>query len=178
MKRFTLQRDYILIFMFVGIFFAGSVLAEKPSWKNDDKGGKNKSKKTEESFGEKGNSGHNQSYESNRSGDQRHRHFNEQQRSYIHDYYANAYRKGHCPPGLAKKGNGCMPPGQAKKWGIGRPLPKEVIYHDLPSSLLVQLGPVPSRHKFVRVAQDILLIAVGTGMVVDAIDDLSWEFDH
>lgn len=23
--------------------------------------------------------------------------------------------RGHCPPGLAKKDNGCMPPGQAKK---------------------------------------------------------------
>jgi len=24
-----------------------------------------------------------------------------------------------CPPGLAKKNNGCMPPGQAKKWQRG-----------------------------------------------------------
>jgi len=30
----------------------------------------------------------------------------------------------------------------------------------------------------VRVAQDILLIAIGTGMVIDAIEDLNWEFDH
>jgi hypothetical protein len=26
-----------------------------------------------------------------------------------------AYRDGGCPPGLAKKHNGCLPPGQAKK---------------------------------------------------------------
>ena len=26
------------------------------------------------------------------------------------------YNGGRCPPGLAKKGNGCMPPGQAKKY--------------------------------------------------------------
>ena len=26
-----------------------------------------------------------------------------------------AYRAGGCPPGLAKKNNGCLPPGQAKK---------------------------------------------------------------
>jgi len=25
------------------------------------------------------------------------------------------YGVGHCPPGLAKKNNGCLPPGQAKK---------------------------------------------------------------
>jgi len=52
-----------------------------------------------------------------------------------------------------------------------------VIFYDLPPTILVQLGPAPPRHRFVRVAQDILLIAVGTGMVVDAIEDLGREFD-
>ena len=29
--------------------------------------------------------------------------------------------RGHCPPGLAKKGNGCLPPGQAKKlYNVGQ----------------------------------------------------------
>lgn len=27
----------------------------------------------------------------------------------------NGYGQGHCPPGLAKKNNGCMPPGQYNK---------------------------------------------------------------
>jgi Ni/Co efflux regulator RcnB len=71
-----------------------------------------------------------------------------------------------------------MPPGQAKKWALGRPLPRGVIFYELPPSVLVQLGAPPAHHRFVRVAQDILLIAVGTGMVVDAIDNLSWEFSH
>ncbi|NLC70313.1 MAG: hypothetical protein GX751_03010 [Desulfuromonadaceae bacterium] len=104
------------------------------------------------------------------------RYFNDHHRVVVHDYYAGQYRRGHCPPGLAKKGYGCMPPGHAKKWAIGRPLPRSVIFHDLPPQVLVQLGPTPSRHRFVRVAEDILLIATGTGMVVDAIDNLSWEF--
>src|SRR5689334_21530292 len=30
-------------------------------------------------------------------------------------YDAYGYWRGGCPPGLAKKHNGCMPPGQAKK---------------------------------------------------------------
>jgi len=31
---------------------------------------------------------------------------------------------GHCPPGLAKKNNGCLPPGQAKKlYNVGQRLP-------------------------------------------------------
>jgi Ni/Co efflux regulator RcnB len=36
----------------------------------------------------------------------------------------------------------------------------------------VQIGPPPAGHRYVRVAGDILLIAIGTGMVVDAIQDL------
>ena len=91
----------------------------------------------------------------------------------MRDYYAEQFRGGRCPPGLAKKHNGCMPPGQAKKWKIGRPLPREVIYYDLPPAVVTRIGPPPSGHRYVRVASDILLIAIGTGMIVDAIEDLS-----
>jgi len=73
---------------------------------------------------------------------------------------------------LAKKNNGCMPPGQARKWTIGRPLPREVIFYEVPPTLLVQFGQPPSGYRYVRVASDILLIALGTGMVIDAIQDL------
>lgn len=96
--------------------------------------------------------------------------FNDHHRTAIHEYYAEQYRSGHCPPGLAKKHNGCMPPGQAKKWAIGRPLPRDVIYYDVPAGMF---GYPPSGYRFVRVASDILMIAVGTGMVMDAITDLS-----
>jgi Ni/Co efflux regulator RcnB len=65
-----------------------------------------------------------------------------------------------------------MPPGQAKKWAMGRPLPRDVIFYDLPPRLVVQLGTPPAGHRYVRVAADILLIAVGTAMVVDAIEDI------
>jgi hypothetical protein len=37
-------------------------------------------------------------------------------RAAIQQYYGTMIQSGHCPPGLAKKNNGCMPPGQAKKW--------------------------------------------------------------
>ena len=65
-----------------------------------------------------------------------------------------------------------MPPGQAKKWRVGRPLPRDVIFYDVPQPLVVQLGAPPSGHRYVRVAADILLITVGTAMVVDALQDL------
>lgn len=99
-------------------------------------------------------------------------HFGDRERTVIREYYVREFSVGHCPPGLKKKGNGCMPPGQAKKWSRGRPLPRDVVYYDLPPAIVIELGPPPAGHRFVRVAADILLIAVGTGMVVDAIEDL------
>jgi Ni/Co efflux regulator RcnB len=65
-----------------------------------------------------------------------------------------------------------MPPGQAKKWKRGQPLPHDVTYYSVPQALVVTIGPPPPGHRYVRVATDILLIAIGTGLVVDAIQDL------
>lgn len=98
--------------------------------------------------------------------------FAEPQRRIAHEYYEPRFKAGKCPPGLAKKHNGCMPPGQAKKWRLGYPLPHDVVYYPVPSGVSVQIGLPPAGYKYVRVAADILLIAVGTGMVVDAIEDL------
>lgn len=98
--------------------------------------------------------------------------FNDSQRRVAIDYYEPQFRSGKCPPGLAKKGNGCMPPGQAKAWKRGYALPPDVVYYPVPSSVSVRLGTPPAGYKYVRVAADILLIAVGTAMVVDAIEDL------
>jgi hypothetical protein len=99
-------------------------------------------------------------------------HFDDRRRLAVREYYSEQVRSGKCPPGLAKKNNGCMPPGQAKKWTMGRPLPRDVVFYEVPQSLVVRLGPAPAGHRYVRVAADILLIAIGTSMVVDAIQDL------
>ena len=125
---------------------AAPVFADKPEWAGEGKGyGKGKQKK---------------------------KHFDEDKRSHIRGYYEEEFRGGHCPPGLAKKRNGCMPPGQAKKWRVGRPLPQDVMIHDVPPALVVKIGVPPAGYRYVRVAADILLIAVGTRMVADAITDL------
>jgi len=99
--------------------------------------------------------------------------FTDKHRSVVRSYYREEYKSGHCPPGLAKKHNGCMPPGQEKKWRIGYPVPPDVIVYDLPTTIVYQLGPPPVGHRYVRVASDILMIAVGTGLIVDAIQDLN-----
>jgi hypothetical protein len=99
-------------------------------------------------------------------------HFGDRHRTVAHDYYSEQFRSGRCPPGLAKKQNGCMPPGQAKKWSVGEPLPRDVTYYEVPPALVVQFGRPPTGHRYVRVAGDILLLAVGTRMVVDSIQNL------
>lgn len=101
------------------------------------------------------------------------RHFSNEQRAYAHQYYGEEFRAGNCPPGLARMHNGCMPPGQAKKWQMGRPLPRDVVVYEVPPQLVVRIGVPPAGYKYVRVAADILMVAVGTNMVVDAITDLS-----
>ena len=148
----------------VGALTAVPASADKPAWAG---GGKKQEREARDD-----RSGRNGDRDRNVRSYSGSRHFGERQQVVVREYYQREYRGGHCPPGLAKKNNGCMPPGQAKKWRIGRPLPRDVIFHDLPPRLVVELGAPPAGHRFVRVAADILLIAVGTGMVIDAIDDL------
>ncbi|MBR5705036.1 MAG: hypothetical protein IKX21_03585 [Deltaproteobacteria bacterium] len=104
-------------------------------------------------------------------------HFPHARRNAIHDYYARDFYAGgrHCPPGLFRDGYRCVAPGP-RRWAIGRPLPADVVVYEVPPAVVQELGPAPSDHSFVRVAEDILMIANGTGMVIDAIDNLSWEF--
>ncbi len=85
-------------------------------------------------------------------------------------YFAEPGHQGFVPPGLAKKGG--VPPGQVRKWQRGQVLPAGVMYYALPRSLELVLGPPPAGHRYVRVATDILLLAIGTGIVVDAMEDL------
>ena len=162
----TLKTTTLLIIV-VAIITAGPAIAKKPSW---DGGGKQEKHKQNERQSKSDDKSYHDRDKANFSGD---RYFIDQHRTVIRDYYVNEYRVGRCPPGLAKKHNGCMPPGQAKKWVIGRPLPRDVVFYDLPSALARNIGPPPHGYRFVRVASDILMISIGTGMVIDAINDLS-----
>ena len=154
---------YGLALAMAGTLASSPIHADKPSWA----GG-----------GDRQEKGKGHSRERDHDRDRSHSahrdegHFTDRHRVVIREYYVKDYRTGHCPPGLAKKNNGCMPPGQAKKWRVGRPLPREVVYYDLPPALVVEIGIPPPGYKYVRVAADILMIAVGTGMVVSAIEDL------
>ncbi len=155
---------------------ANPVLADKPEWAGKGKGKDRDDDRRERVEHRQDNRRDNDNDQGNRERRQlsprQGVYFADRQKVFVRDYYGHEYGRGSCPPGLAKKNNGCMPPGQAKKWQIGRALPREVVYYDVPPTLSVQIGVPPSGYRYVRVAADILLIAVGTGMVIDAIQDL------
>jgi Ni/Co efflux regulator RcnB len=166
MLRKTSLVGLVLTIAFAGVLTAGPAQADKPSWAGE-KGGKGR----EDEQGARRERGERASDEQGRRG-QRMEHFGEHHRAAVREYYGREFESKRCPPGLAKKRNGCMPPGQARKWEFGRPLPREVVYYEVPQPLVVKLGQPPKGYRYVRVAGDILMIAVGTAMVVDAIHDL------
>ncbi len=173
MKTITKVTQGAVVFLIAGMLALAPALADKPAWAGGDKGDRG-DRGDKGNQGNKGNKGkkNNDGEHRGKAENKRSEHFGEQHRSHANDYYREQFRAGRCPPGLAKKNNGCMPPGQAKKWAVGRPLPRDVIYYEVPPVLVVQFGQPPSGHRYVRVASDILLIAIGTGMVIDAIQDL------
>jgi Ni/Co efflux regulator RcnB len=154
----------LTLMFLIAMFTTATAVADPPPWAGSGKGhherGKGKGK------------GHDRDEDHERRRDARAPHFVDDHRIVVREYYEDEYRRGKCPPGLAKKRNGCMPPGQAKKWRVGKRLPWGLVYYEVPRALVVKLGTPPPGHRYVRVGADILLIAFGTGIVVDAIQDL------
>ncbi len=98
--------------------------------------------------------------------------FADRHRGHVREYFGHQYRRG-CPPGLTRnRARGCVAYNQNRRWQIGRPIPRDVVYYDLPPTLVTQISAPPPGYRYARVASDILLIALGTGIVVDAIQDL------
>ena len=96
--------------------------------------------------------------------------FTDRDRESVRTYWVDTYGRDNCPPGLAKKGNGCLPPGQAKKrYVVGRTLPASVVIEPLPPALVTRLGPAPAGYQYAVVDGDVVKLAVGTRLVVDAI---------
>ena len=170
MKHFALKMKCVLALVIGSLLGVAPAMAASPFWPVA-------SKHDKDDRWEKGHKGDkDERWEKGHKGDkgdrEAKRHFEDRHAVVVREYYTENYRGGRCPPGLRKKNNGCMPPGQAKKWKMGRPLPPDVIYYEVPQPLVVQIGPPPSGYRYVRVGGDILMLAIGTGMVVDAIQNL------
>ena len=188
MKITELNMSRTLVFLAAGLLAGAGAMAEKPEWAGNGKQGKSEEKQmhnqpsrsvqTQEHAAPRqaqqaqanrpGKSAQGQKDTQVRVGG----YFNDTQRTAVRTYYGKQYRAGNCPPGLAKKNNGCMPPGQARKWNVGRALPGDVVYYSVPQSVIIQLGAPPTGQRYVRVGSDILLLGIGTRMVIDAIQNL------
>jgi Ni/Co efflux regulator RcnB len=96
--------------------------------------------------------------------------FIDDDRAAVRGWWNDTYGRGNCPPGLAKKNNGCLPPGQAKKrYVVGRRLPSGVIVERVPSILLPRLRTAPRGYEYVVVDGDVLLMNRTSRIVADAI---------
>jgi Ni/Co efflux regulator RcnB len=99
--------------------------------------------------------------------------FNDQHRSHARQYYAQHYGHGrNCPPGLARKDNGCMPVGHARNWNVGQPIPRGVTVYSVPQPVLVQLPPPPYGYRYARLGGDIVLVQQQNNLIVDIIQGL------
>jgi Ni/Co efflux regulator RcnB len=156
MKRFAKRTSLVLALAMAGFLTAGPSLAEKGGNSGHSKGNSGKGgDKSEQHENKGGHHGQPQQFESRHG-------------TMVNDYYSKRYAKG-CPPGLAKKNNGCQPPGQAKKWHMGQALPGNVRYYSVPQPLVQQLGQPPAGYRYVRVDSDILLMELIGRKVVSAI---------
>ena len=99
--------------------------------------------------------------------------FNEQQRTFARQYYTTTYRDGkRCPPGLAKKNNGCLPPGQVRNWVVGQPVPTNVTVYSVAQPVIRMLPPAPVGYRYARLGGDIVLVQQQNNIVVDIIQGL------
>jgi len=166
MNTIRSKTNWALALVVAGSLASGFAMAEKGGKGHSDKGHSDKGHSDKGQGNSHSDKGHGNKGAQHDGGKH---HFGDHHRVVLHDYYGQQYRSGRCPPGLAKKNNGCLPPGQAKKWHSGQHLPRDVVYYSVPQSLVIQFGPPPSGHRYVRVGSDILLIAISTRLIVDLI---------
>ena len=93
-----------------------------------------------------------------------------------HDDHAMVHRNdgSGCPPGLAKKHNGCLPPGQAKKIYrdavVGHHVPPNAVYV-VPRHVRATLPTPPAGYRYAVVNNQVVLVS-STDIVVDIIRSL------
>ena len=93
--------------------------------------------------------------------------FVDSDRSAYRNWWRSTYG-ANCPPGLARKDNGCLPPGLAKRrYVVGQPLPTTIVIGGVPSGL--RLSAAPPGYRYAYVDGDLLLIDASTRLVADVI---------
>ena len=100
--------------------------------------------------------------------------FNEQQKQAARKVFTQKYAKGkECPEGMAQKGKSCASPWDQRYWAIGQALQPAVKVYPGPEPVVAILPAAPKGYEYVRAADDILLIASGSKLVVDMIEHVT-----
>jgi Ni/Co efflux regulator RcnB len=163
------RQPKLLALLVAAVFAAGAAFAgegEGHGNKHGDKAGKHAEKRAEKA--EK--RARKQEREDVKVGAYFNDHHRDAARSYYHEHYSNGRN---CPPGLAKKHNGCLPPGQAKRWAVGQPIPRGVVVYSVPQPVIVQLPPPPYGYRYARLGNDIVLVQSQNNLIVDIIVGVS-----
>jgi len=84
------------------------------------------------------------------------------------------YGANGCPPGLAKKGNGCLPPGQARKlFNVGQRIPTGYGYYtpytQIPVAYRDQYG-LTDNYRYIYRDQSVYVVDPATSLVTRIID--------
>ena len=134
-----------------------------------------KGKGDDDSDNGKGNRAHSQKFEAKRDKQEAkdYKKADKRERIVVREYYVQNYSNSKkCPPGLAKKNNGCMPPGQVRNWAVGQPVPRGVTVYAVPQPVIVQLPPAPFGYRYARIGGDIILVQQQSNLIVDIIQIL------
>lgn len=167
MRHRTILVAVVAISLVVSFGAAPSALAEPPSHAGKGKAKHDKAHEDAKHSGRKGQNGR------HGGGTGSTAKIETEDRVRIQAYFGDGYGQRDCPPGLAKKNNGCVPPGQAKKYARGDVVPGNIQLVVLPAELEVRLRPLPSGYVYRRVDGDVLVVAEAARKVIDIVVLLS-----
>ena len=171
MTNFTNSLSIVALAI-ASLLMAGSAIAKKDGDDNEKGGGKH-GQKHESKNDRDDDKGERKADKRQREDIKQGAYFNEQQRVFAREYYSTTYKDGkRCPPGLAKKNNGCLPPGQVRNWAVGQPVPTNVTVYSVAQPVIRMLPPAPIGYRYARIGGDIVLVQQQNNIIVDIIQGL------
>ena len=162
----------IVALAIASLLMAGSAIAKKDGDDNE-KGGNKHGQKHEDKREKREDKAEKKAEKRQREDIKQGAYFNDQQRTFAREYYTTTYKNGkRCPPGLAKKNNGCLPPGQVRNLAVGQPVPTNVTVYSVAQPVIRMLPPAPVGYRYARIGGDIVLVQQQNNIIVDIIQGL------
>lgn len=161
----------IVALAIASLLMAGSAIAKKDG-DDHDKGDK-QSEKYERKAEKRSEKSENKAEKREREDIKQGAYFNDQQRTLVREYYTTTFSSSkRCPPGLAKKNNGCLPPGQVRNLAVGQPVPTNITVYPVAQPVIRMLPPAPVGYRYARIGGDIVLVQQQNNLIVDIIQGL------